>query len=220
MIDFNISLDSDFSKIFSKDENIQLNSSFLLKKKYSRVRITSLDSKNLEDYLSLSLGNNFCSLFLSNLELESEDWDLTDFTTEYQIVKIREYIINNKIDFIVGDYAFTQFLSKSGYFNRMPKDLKGGVIHYLGEIFNCQVFLNRVSTNTSSIFGNRECLKYNFCLESTQIEQDEEDLNIDLNYSLDFDLDLSGIRKFFVWIDRASLPKDLVRLKSIDKILK
>jgi len=33
MIDFNISLDSDFSKIFSKDENIQLNSSFLLKKK-------------------------------------------------------------------------------------------------------------------------------------------------------------------------------------------
>ena len=114
MIDFNISLDSDFSKIFSKDENIQLNSSFLLKKKYSRVRITSLDSKNLEDYLSLSLGNNFCSLFLSNLELESENWDLTDFTTEYQIVKIREYIINNKIDFIVGDYAFTQFLSKSG----------------------------------------------------------------------------------------------------------
>jgi hypothetical protein len=40
MIDFNISLDSDFSKMFSKDENIQLNSSFILKKKYSRVRIT------------------------------------------------------------------------------------------------------------------------------------------------------------------------------------
>lgn len=219
-----ISLRSDLSRIFRKEESLNLYSRHDLKYNYTQDYLLLLDNKydHLIGYITKEIEDDFDRKFISIVEESSVDYlDLLDLSERDSVIKLFQFLNYHQFDFIIVSSKLTRFLFQNEFFSPLGSGKISRDIFYYGKLIDRIDFFGYHSQNDEDLIicGKRSGFSYNFFVDLAETQETETECKIKVTYYLDSYINQTDFLNLYFVTDRNPKYTNFLREKSIGDIL-
>jgi hypothetical protein len=227
-----IKIDSDFSRILKRDDSINLNKPIDFRLSYTKEYFSLVD----DNYTQRRIDNNLISSVKNEIEqkideslllkyenFREEHLDVSDLSYEYTIVRLRDYLREYNTDFMIANYKIGSHFFSSNFFvpSKPTTGISRSIFHY-GTLYDkIDYFINHSIGDNNNIIlcGKRGSFSYNFYLEWARVVEDELNINLEVRYYLETNINEEDFFRLHFHIDKDTIPKSFTRDKTIDNLL-
>ena len=223
-----IKIDSDFSRMLKRDDRINLNKPIDFSLSYTREYFSLVDENYIDNTLISFVKSEIEqkideSLLLKYDNFREEHLDVSDLTYEYTIIRLRDYLREYNTDFMVANYKVGAHFFSSNFFvpSKPTTGISKSIFHY-GTLYDkIDYFINHSIGDNNNIIlcGKRGSFSYNFYLEWARVVEDELNINLEVRYYLETNINEEDFFRLYFHIDKDTIPKSFKRDKSIDNLL-
>lgn len=219
-----ISLNSDLSRIFRKEESLNLYSRFDLKYSYKQDYLSILDDKyeHLTSYISKEIQDDFDRQFISKVKYSPIDYlDVLDLSERDSVIKLFHFLNYHQFDFIIVSSKLTKHFFQNEFFKPLESGKISRDIFYYGKLIDRIDFFGHHTQNDEDLIicGKRKGFFYNFYLDFAETDETEQECKIKLTYYLDSYINQTDFLNLYFVTDRNPKYTNFLREKSIGDIL-